>query len=109
MMTIYEKYQTSLPIALWVSGMLALAGLLALGVPFYGSAANARHTTVEVSPPAPAQTFAGPGGARCTGVIFREEDPACFGSRAVPHPETRALPRVAAPAGDETEGKAAGS
>lgn len=80
MMTIHKIYQPSAPLVLWLAGVMAFTAVLISGVAYTDRQASADRThatqmlkeeNLEIEASAEA----------CDGIIFRDEDPSCFGLR----------------------------
>ncbi|WP_029056906.1 hypothetical protein [Stappia stellulata] len=84
MMTNYEKYHPYSPVALWVSGVLVFSVTLGAGVAAIGSHADAMPRPERLASVSEIIEER----EDCSGVIFRDADPACFAVRDNPHPDT---------------------
>ncbi|MCA1297152.1 hypothetical protein [Stappia indica] len=80
MMTIHKIYQPSTPLAFWLAGVVAFTAVLVSGVAYTDRQASAdrTHSTYATTE----ETIGVEAAAEaCDGVIFRDEDPSCFGLR----------------------------
>jgi hypothetical protein len=81
MMTIHKIHQPSSAMAIWTTGVAALAAVLTIGVVTLGEA-SARHyeatTSTQVLAANQEQARTANIADACKGVIFRDEDPLCF-------------------------------